>query len=106
MPHGTRTSSATKQRRSRSDHWRISPALPTGYNIVPVDRDIFARASNLCRMHPLRAYDAVQLACALQVHDDALAIDATPPTFVCADVTLAGVAVSEGLASDDPNAHP
>jgi predicted nucleic acid-binding protein len=41
------------------------------YYIVPVGRDIFLRAGDLSRAHPLRTYDAVQLACAFQARDDA-----------------------------------
>ena len=76
------------------------------YTITPVTSTICARAANLCRSHPLRAYDAVQLACALAVRDAGVAAGAALPPFVCADVTLAGVAAVEGLAADDPNAHP
>jgi predicted nucleic acid-binding protein len=75
------------------------------YTITPITSTICARAADLCRSHPLRAYDAVQLACALAVCDAAVAAGAAPPTFVCADVTLAGAA-AERLAADDPNAHP
>ena len=105
-----RMARAHPPRLTEADHDRLIAAFRRhcrrGYNIVPVDRDIFVHASNLCRTHPLRAYDAVQLACTLQVRDDALAIDASPPTFVYADVTLSSIAVAEGLATDDRNAHP
>jgi len=54
----------------------------------------------------LRAYDAVQLACALRVRDDAMAIGVMPPIFVCADDALLAVAAAEGLSVENPHAHP
>src|SRR5260370_32481036 len=45
---------------SKYDLWRVTTAL-------------YITAGNLCRFHPLRAYDAVQLACALGLRDRALA---------------------------------
>lgn len=77
-----------------------------GYNIVPVDRAIMNMAADRCLAHPLRAYDAVQLACALRARDDATAIGVTPPIFVCADNTLLAAAAAEGLAGENPHAHP
>lgn len=76
------------------------------YNVVSLTPQVLTRAANLCRVHPLREYDAVQLASALQARDDALAIDVPPPTFVCADTVLLGVAAAEGLAAENPSAHP
>lgn len=80
--------------------------LPNDYIITPVTEATFARAADLCLTHPLRAYDAVQLASALAVRDAALAVGVAPPTFVCADVILLGVAAAEGLATENPSAHP
>jgi predicted nucleic acid-binding protein len=49
----------------------------------------------LVARHPLRAYDAVQLACASLLAQRA----ATAVTFVCADYRLCDVAVAEQLRS-------
>lgn len=76
------------------------------YIVVQVDRAIISRAADLCRTHPLRAYDAIQLACALTRRDDDLAAGLPPPTFVCADTTLLAAAATEGLAIENPNSHP
>jgi uncharacterized protein len=46
--------------------------IQSDYVVVQVNRAIFTRAATLCRVHPLRAYDAVQLACALTTRDDNL----------------------------------
>jgi predicted nucleic acid-binding protein len=76
------------------------------YIIEPVTDAIYTAAGNLCRMHNLRAYDAVQLTCALNICEEALA-DQTPlPIFVCADKRLIEFACAEGLAADNPENHP
>ena len=66
---------------------------------------IYTYAGDLCRIHRLRAYDAVQLACALTVRGK-LATLGVAPTFVTADTQLLDVARLEGLLTDDPNVHP
>lgn len=76
------------------------------YTIVQVDRTLLIHAATLCRTHPLRAYDAVQLACALTRRDDDLAAGNPEPIFVSADVNLLAVAASEGLAVENPNSFP
>ena len=75
------------------------------YVIVQVDRMMFTYAADLARKHPLRAYDAVQLACALTYRDDTITSGQPAPTFVCADNMLLTVAAQEGLAVDNPNLH-
>ena len=74
------------------------------YDVVVVDAAVYTRAADLCRAHPLRAYDAVQLAAALTARD-ALAIIGLEPTFVSADRQLLAAAAAEGLAVDDLNVH-
>lgn len=76
------------------------------YRLVLVSTDTFTRAADLCRVHPLRAYDAVQLACALIIRDETVAAGVPAPIFVCADDALLAVAMAEGLAVENPNAHP
>ncbi len=79
--------------RSDYDPWRVTNA-------------IYTSAGNLCRSHKLRAYDAVQLACALGVHNQALASGAPSSIFVCADNSLLNIAIAEGLGVENPNNHP
>jgi uncharacterized protein len=71
------------------------------YRIVEVSVGLVARAAAMARKHALRGYDAVQLAAALEIH-------ATDPslTLLSADTVLNAAAAAEGLAIDDPNAHP
>ena len=56
--------------------------------------------------YPLRAYDAVQLASALLTRDTLQTIGLPPLTFLAADDRLLAVAQAEGLATDNPSAHP
>ncbi|WIG59151.1 MAG: hypothetical protein OJF49_001898 [Ktedonobacterales bacterium] len=76
------------------------------FAVIPVTTNIYTRAGDLCQIHALRAYDAVQLACVLSLRDDALALGAPLPTFVCADNDLLSFAKIEGLNTENPNIYP
>lgn len=109
---------ATYARMARETPRRISVArrdrliaefdrlLAAQYAVVEVNRGIFTRAAALCRAHPLRAYDAIQLACALTKRDDDIGAGLSAPTFVCADSILLDAATAEGLPVENPNSHP
>ncbi len=73
------------------EHWVISTA-----------RDTIGLAIDLTRRHPLRAYDALQLATALRLAN-ALAEEGLSLTFVSADAQLCSAAAQEGLATINPN---
>ena len=73
------------------------------YSISLVTTGTYTSAGDLCRTHRLRAYDAVQLACALDLREEALADEVTAPIFVCADIDLSNVAIAEGLSVENPN---
>jgi uncharacterized protein len=60
----------------------------------------------LTQQYGLRGYDAVQLAAALVANDDLVANGNTPLMFVSADSDLLLAAHAEGLATDNPLAHP
>ena len=73
-----------------------------------VDNALYTVVGDLCRSHRLRAYDAIQLACAVAVRKDALV--AQPPEaelpdfiFVSADRGLLSIAHTEGLIIENPN---
>ncbi len=72
------------------------------YLALAVDAPVLARARNLVDKHPLRTLDAVQLASALE----AIAVFGEPLSFVSADTDLLTAAAAEGLAVDNPLAHP
>ncbi|MBV9706624.1 MAG: type II toxin-antitoxin system VapC family toxin [Chloroflexi bacterium] len=76
------------------------------YSIQVVTTTIYTSAGNLCRSHRLRAYDAVQLACALRLRDKALLRQGPAPIFVCADNNLTTIATVEGLSVENPNNYP
>lgn len=62
--------------------------------VVRVTAEILDRAAALCARHPLRGFDAVQLASALAVRD----IDPDVATMAVFDHTLRAAAAAEGLA--------
>jgi uncharacterized protein len=77
----------------------------TQYQVVELDRQLAEAAGGLVRVHPLRAYDAVQLAAALRVRTFFAQVSGTGPVFVSADDRLLRIAAAEGLAVDNP-CHP
>jgi len=64
----------------------------------------FHVAASLTQRHPLRAYDAVQLAVAWRQHQTLKAVRQTL-IFVSGDRTLLAAAEAEGLAVDNPFDH-
>jgi len=76
------------------------------YVIIPATTLTHTSAGDLCRSHILRAYDAVQLASAIDLRDEAQAANAPAPTFVCADKALLLIAKTEGMDIENPNDHP
>ena len=78
----------------------------TEYQIVPVSDEVISRAVGLTQQYRLRGYDAVQLAAALVVNEQYVSAGFDPLTFVAADNDLLIAAVAEGLATQNPHAHP
>jgi hypothetical protein len=60
----------------------------------------------LANRHALRAYDAVQLAAALNIRQERQDAGLVPVTLISADQALNDAATAEGMAVDDPNGHP
>ena len=60
---------------------------------------------DLAEKYALRGYDAVQLAAALEVHNERLAFDLSAPTLISSDHALNDAAIAQGLTVDDPNLH-
>jgi predicted nucleic acid-binding protein len=75
------------------------------YRIVALTETIIRNAATLARRHGLRAYDAVQLAVALDTSRIISKIEATQLTVVSADAELNAAAMAEGLNVEDPNTH-
>jgi predicted nucleic acid-binding protein len=78
----------------------------TEYRFVELDLNVVGLARDLLDRHPLRAYDAVQLASALRVNRALQAVRLPPLLFLSADDRLNTAATHEGLATDSPNSHP
>ena len=79
--------------------------LTNRYRVVEITSALFESARLKARKHRLRAYDAVQLAVALDVHRLQHAARLGPITLISADQDLNIAAAAEGLAVDDPNTH-
>lgn len=82
------------------------------YLLIPITEQVIMRAAMPCNTHPLRGYDAVQLACALAVRDVARAAAVASrsrlqePRFVSEDKRLLNAAGAEGFAIENPLDHP
>lgn len=76
------------------------------YNILDVETMVIDTARQMANRHPLRAYDAVQLATAWSLDRDLVSNGEAPLTFICADDRLLSVAQTEGLRTDNPNHYP
>jgi len=71
------------------------------YRITELTASLLGQAAILADTHALRAYDAVQLASALEIHRLEPSL-----TLISADQELNAAAKAEGIVVDDPNAHP
>ncbi|MBI3760315.1 MAG: type II toxin-antitoxin system VapC family toxin [Chloroflexi bacterium] len=83
---------------------RLTGELNSLFRIIEVAPATFQQAAELTQRHPLKAYDAVQLAVALEVHN-LLNQHSIALTFVSGDSTLLKAAQAEGLATDNPFNH-
>jgi predicted nucleic acid-binding protein len=72
------------------------------YTILEVTPGLLADATTLANRHELRAYDAVQLAVALELNR----ISQGGIVLVSADKDLNAAATAEGLPVEDPRLHP
>jgi predicted nucleic acid-binding protein len=75
------------------------------YGRLRVNDALIDLAVELVRRHPLRAYDAVQLATALLLNRSLLADELPSLTFVSADDVLCEAARAEGLPAENPNEY-
>jgi predicted nucleic acid-binding protein len=76
------------------------------YRIVEVTVGLLRRAITLAETYALRAYDAVQLAGALELHTQRTANSLPALTLVSSDQELNAAASAEGFLVEDPNLHP
>lgn len=71
------------------------------YRVIALSPSVINQARQLVAKHPLRALDAIQLACALAAAKSIR----LPLIFVSADQKLLNAAAAEGFSTDNPNAH-
>ncbi len=81
-------------------HWN------TQYFIVAIDNTVIDLAGQLVNQHPLRAYDAVQLAAALSLQEQLSLPNVASLTFLTADTRLLAIAQAKSLLADNPNLYP
>jgi hypothetical protein len=75
------------------------------YQLVELTTSVVERSRLLLEHHPLRAYDAIQLASALQANEALQTANLPPLIFLAADTRLLAAAQTENLTADNPNDH-
>jgi predicted nucleic acid-binding protein len=72
--------------------------------IILTTTHLLEAARQLVEHHPLKAYDAAQLASAIQARQ-IIPPGSTPIIFLSADRQLLSAVIAEGFATDNPNLH-
>ena len=85
---------------------RFRKHLMGRYRVVEMTPGLVDSAMRLAEVHGLRAYDAVQLAAALEVNGSWAPTGFGGITLISADQDLNAAATAEGLVVDDPSLHP
>ena len=82
------------------------PSLPVpSLTVIEVTPALLDEAARLANAHLLRAYDAVQLAAALEIDRKERDAGFAPVTLISADQALNDAATVEGFSVDNPNSH-
>ena len=92
--------------RVNSIRTRFRSHLAGRYTIVEITPGLLNAAMRLADSHGLRAYDAVQLAVAVELNTRWQSAGLNGITLVSADAELNAAALAEGLLVEDPNTHP
>jgi len=85
---------------------RVLEHMTQSYALVTITPPVITQACALLQRHPLRAYDALHLACALAVREAITRQQLSVPIFVAADDALLVAAAAEGFPIDNPLQHP
>lgn len=93
---------STPQRTARAAQHLIERHIRREYTVIALAEDVVKRSVALVYQHPLRAYDAVQLASALESNQRMVAADLPPLVFVSGDHRLLEIAESVGLQVVNP----
>ena len=85
---------------------RVQRHFARRYRLVAITPARVTQANALVQAHPLRAYDALHLACAFAVRETLQQYGLPAPLFVTADDALLAAARAEGFPVDNPLQHP
>jgi len=85
---------------------RFRSELNNQYQVIELDAKLAETAGQLVGQHPLRAYDAVQLASVLRIQPAFATEQSTSLIFLTSDNRLSTIAQALGLLTDNPNHHP
>jgi predicted nucleic acid-binding protein len=85
---------------------RVQRHCADRYRLVAITPARVTQANALVQAHPLRAYDALHLACAVAVREALQPYGLPAPVFVTADAALLTAARAEGFPVDNPLQHP
>ena len=80
--------------------------MTQSYALATITPPVITQACALLHRHPLRAYDALHLACALAVREAITRQQLSGPVFVAADDALLAAALAEGFPVYNPLQHP
>jgi uncharacterized protein len=94
--------STISARTRRAARLRIDRHMRRDYVILQLTQPVTQYAMSLVEMHPLRAYDSMQLATALDLRDQLAAVRIAAPVFVSADKRLLAIATVVGLPVEEP----
>jgi predicted nucleic acid-binding protein len=86
--------------------YRFRQHLAGRYTLMEISPALLDDAMRLANAHSLRAYDAVQAAAVLQIHQQHQEAGFAPVTLISAGQAPNNAGVSEGLIVDDPRLHP
>jgi predicted nucleic acid-binding protein len=86
--------------------WRVQRHFAQRYRVVAITPTLVMQACTLVQAHPLRAYDALHLACAITVQRILQQQGLPTPLFVAADDALLAAATAEGFAVENPLQYP
>ena len=92
------------KRDGRDAYAQFIEGVESEYQVTGLTRPLIRAAAQLTQRHPLKAYDAMQLAVGLEANDRLRANDLSL-VFVSGDGSLLQAAQAEGLATENPFDH-
>jgi predicted nucleic acid-binding protein len=85
---------------------QVNAEMQALMRVVSASRLVVQAAGDLVVRHPLRAYDAVHLATAVDMTNALARLGMDAPVLISADAALLTAARAEGLRTENPNDHP